>query len=288
MPLPCPPDSAQTIPEELRKLYHVFGDEICQVSHRWMVLGTLVVPDEHIAHVRSKIIAMKRKMGLQGEIKWEYTNRKLVGRYKRLASAACALISKHRVMQFHAMLICMDVVDHEKYNQGIPDLGYSRFFHHLLMKYLRLYPADAKFHVLFDERTSKIPMRPFQNAANRAAKRDYGMDHWPFRRLQYQDSRSDILFQINDLLLGAVGFLRNGKHKVEPTKHSPKTELAVHIRRASPARSFWQDTSEHQRDFTLWALRFDGKRGKEAFRNRTKFKPRTRPQKQKVRKRKPV
>jgi hypothetical protein len=227
-------------------------------------------------------------MGLQGEIKWEYTNRKVIERYKRLADAALALITKHKVIQFHAMLICMDVFDHEKYNYGIPDLGYSRFFHHLLMKYVRLYPHNSKFHVLFDERTNKIPMRPFQDAANFAAKRDYGIDHWPFRRLQYQDSRSDILFQINDLLLGAIGFLRNGKHKMEPTKHSAKMELAIHIRRVSPARSFWQDTSEHQRDFTLRALRFNGKRGKEAFRNRTKFKPRGKPQRQTVLTRKPV
>ena len=107
--------------------------------------------------------------------------------------------------------------------------------------------------------------------------RDYGLDHWPFRQLQYQDSRSDILLQINDLLLGAVGFLRNGMHKVEPTKHSPKTELALHIQRASPVRSFWQDTSDRQGDFTLWALRFDGKKGKEAFRNRAKFKTKNNP-----------
>ncbi|MEE7504166.1 DUF3800 domain-containing protein [Methylobacterium mesophilicum] len=266
------PDASenQTGSEIELKLYHVFRDETCQERHRWMALGTLVVPDEHLNDVRSKFTAMKSAMGLQGEIKWEYTNKKLLSRYKRLANAAFSLISKHKVMQFHAMLICMDVVDHEKYNDGIPDLSYSRFFHHLMLKYIKLYGKNTKYYVLFDERNSKVPMRPFQNSANFAAHRNYNIDHWPFRRLQYQNSKADILFQINDLILGAIGFLRNRKHVLESTKSSPKAELALHIRRSSPARSFWQDTSEHKLDFTLWALRFGGRKGKDAFRNRKK------------------
>lgn len=166
----------------------------------------------------------------------------------------------------------MDVVDHQKYNEGIPDLGYSRFFHHLLMKYLRTYPRLNKYFVHFDKRTSPIPMNPFRDSANRAARRDYGIDHWPIRRMRHIDSKDDIIFQINDLLLGAVGFRRNGKHKVAPTKGSPKDELARHIMRSSPVRSFWADTAAHNRDFSLWALRFGGKKGKDAFRNRVKQK----------------
>src|SRR3954466_4047681 len=121
----------QTIPEEELRLLHVFGDETCQTRHRWMVLGTLVVPDEHVRHVRAKFAAMKRGMGIQGEIKWERTDRKLLTRYKRLATAAMALITTHRVMQFHTVIICMDVVDDDRHNDGIPEMGYSKFFHHL-------------------------------------------------------------------------------------------------------------------------------------------------------------
>lgn len=237
-----------------------------------MVLGTLVVADDHVINVRRKFLAMKKGMGLLGEIKWERTNANVLERYKRLADAAFALILKHKVMQFHCVLICMDVVDHEKYNSGIPDLGYSKFFHHLLMKYIRTYPRCNKYYVHFDHRTSPIPMEHFRDAANRAAQRDYGIDHWPIRRMQFVDSKADIIFQINDLLLGAVGFRRNGKHKLPSTKGSPKDELARHIMRASPVRSFWADTAAHNRDFSLWALRFSGKEGKDAFRNRVKQK----------------
>ncbi|WP_411901386.1 DUF3800 domain-containing protein [Methylorubrum thiocyanatum] len=263
----------QTIPEEELRLLHVFGDETCQTRHRWMVLGTLVVPDEHVRHVRAKFAAMKRAMGIQGEIKWERTDRKIVARYKRLATAAMALITKHRVMQFHTVIICMDVVDDDKHNDGVPETGYSKFFHHLLLKFSRIYPRNSKYWVLFDKRNSKIPLQPFQQAANFAIRRDHGIDHWPVRRLRYEDSTSDILFQINDLLLGAVGFRLNGKHKAEATAGSPKAVLALHIMQASPARSFWQDTRLGQTDFTLWKLRFEGRKEREAFRNRHKGKP---------------
>jgi hypothetical protein len=253
-----------------------------------MALGVLVVPDEHVNNVRRKFLAMKKLMGVVGEIKWEYVNNKTLARYATLANIALALIMDHKVMQFHSMLICMDVVDHDKHNEGIPDIAYSRFFHHLLLKHLKIYPRERKYRILFDKRESKIPLRPFQNAANFAARNDHGIDHWPFRSLQYADSKSDILLQINDLLLGSVGFLRNAKHKHPKTKDSAKAQLALHIRRRSPVRSFYQDTAAHQTDFTIWALRFDGKKGKEAWRNRKKFKPKGQQKKQKKRKTPPV
>lgn len=262
----------QTIPEEALRLHHIFGDETCQDSHRWMVLGTLIVSEAHVAHVRRKFLAMKKAMGLAEEVKWHRTNAKLLPRYKRLVDAAFALILKHKVMQFHSMLICMDVVDHEKYNDGIPEIGYSRFFHHLLLKYIRTYPPTCKYHVHFDKRTSKVPLEPFRDAANIAARRDHNIDHWPIRRLRYVDSKDDILFEINDLLVGAIGFRRNGKHKVAPTKGGAKDELARYIMRASPVHSFWADTAAHNLDFSLWALRFGGQRGADAFRNRSKSK----------------
>jgi hypothetical protein len=130
----------QTIPEEQTKLHHIFADETCQTGHMWMVIGSLIVADEHLNHVRAKFLAMKKHMGIQGEIKWEYTNTKLLPRYKRLANAAFGLIEKG-IMQFHSLTICMDVVDDDKYNDGSPDLGFAKFIHHLLLKYGRIIRA---------------------------------------------------------------------------------------------------------------------------------------------------
>jgi hypothetical protein len=274
----------QTIPEERTKLYHILADETCQTKHRWMAIGATVVSDEHADHVRAKFRAWKKHMGLQGEIKWNSTKENNVDRYKTMVKIYMALVAKG-IIRFHAILICMDVVDYGELGDEVPELSYNRFFHHLLMKLCRICPRENRYRIKFDERDSKIPMRPFQDAANFAAKRDYGLDHWPVRSLQYENSKNDILLQVNDLVLGAVGFLRNGKHKVAPTMDSPKHELAIYIRQASPAHSFWQNTAADKKDFTLWALRFDGKKGKEAFRNRDKFKPRAERAKRKAAKR---
>jgi hypothetical protein len=262
---------AQTIPEDLTKLHHIVADETCQTKHRWMALGITIVPDEHADYVRAKFRTWKRKMGLKGEIKWTRTDDSNIERYKTLVKIYMYLVSIG-VIQFHAILICMDVADYSEVDE-VPELSYSRFFHHLLMKLCRTLPRENKYRILFDRRTSKIPLAPFQTAANFAARNKYDLDHWPFRSLRYQESKTDILLQVNDLILGAIGFLRNGKHKTE-RKGSLKTELALYIRRASPVHSFWQDTAEGKTDFTLWALRFGGKKGKDAFRNRNKFKRR--------------
>lgn len=263
----------QAIPEELIAAYQVVADETCQTQHRWMALGITIVSDEHANHVRAKFRAWKHLMRLQGEIKWSATDQSNLERYKTLANIYMALIAKS-IITFHALLICMDVVDYSALGDDVPELSYNRFFHHLLMTVCRLHGRKRRYYITFDRRTSRVPLEPFRLAACRAAKRDFGMDHWPFRRLVYEDSKDDILLQVNDLILGAIGYRRNAKHKDDKNKSSAKAELALHILRVSPCRSFWQDTAEGKTAFTLRTLKFGGKKGKEALRDRDKFKRR--------------
>ncbi len=124
---------SQTIPEELTRLHHIYADETCQTKHRWMVIGTTAVSDEHVAHVRAKLLAWKHHMRLQGEIKWSATEASNIERYKTLVRIYFALM-KRGIIQFHAILICMDVVDYSKFGDDVPDASYSRFFHYLLLR----------------------------------------------------------------------------------------------------------------------------------------------------------
>jgi hypothetical protein len=261
---------AQTIPEELTKPYHIYADETCQTKHRWMALGVTIVAEEHADHVRAKLRACKHAMRLQGEIKWTRTDDSNIERYKRFANIYMYLVERG-IIEFHCMLICMDVVDYRALGDDVPEFAYNRFFHHLLMKLCRIRLRESKYFIKFDRRTSLVPLRPFCTAACFAAKRDYGLDHWPFRQFVYQESKLDMILQVNDLILGAIGFIRNGKEKVMPTMDTPKAELARYINKISPLHSFWRDSGKDNKTFTLWAIRFGGKQGKEAFRNREKF-----------------
>lgn len=245
----------QKIPEEETKLYHIFADETCQTKHAWMALGTTAVSDENLERVRVELLNLKEKMGLQGEIKWEYTNKKNLERYKTMATAYFKFLHEG-ILQFHAMIIPMADFDYQAFGDEVPEAAYNRLFHHLLVW---MYCADRshrarKYYVFFDERTSKVPWRPFQIAVCRSAARRFGMDHWPFRKMAYEDSRAEIMLQVNDLILGAIGFWRNKKHTVEPTKGSPKGALARHIKNATGLNSLFDNP--RSTSFSMWKMKF--------------------------------
>lgn len=244
----------QKIPEEETKLYHVFGDETCQTNHAWMALGTTAVSNEHLDQVRAEFLFRKKRMGLQGEIKWEYTCDKNVERYKKMVTAYFDLLRKD-ILQFHSMVIPAENFDFRAYGNDVPEAAHNRLFHHLLIwKYCSRLLRDRKYFVRFDKRTSKVPWEPYRLHANRAAARRYGMHHWPFRVLAYADSKEEIMLQVNDLVLGAIGFWRNKKHITIPTSTSPKCDLARHVKNETGLNSLFDNPRSHR--FTMWKVTF--------------------------------
>ena len=139
----------QRIPEEETKLYHIFGDETCQEvagrqKHDWMALGTTGVSDEHLGHVRAMFLAWKKKKGLQGEIKWEFTDRKNVDRYKFMVTLYFNLLRRD-ILQFHAMTIPKADFDYRALGNDVAEAAYNRCFHHLLLgKYCGRPPLTAR------------------------------------------------------------------------------------------------------------------------------------------------
>jgi hypothetical protein len=61
---------------------------------------------------------------------------------------------------------------------------------------------------------------------------------------------------------------------VEPTRGSPKAELAKHIRHASPAYSLRKGTGIDNKRFTIWIMEFEDLPGKKSRRDRNKYKHR--------------
>jgi hypothetical protein len=92
--------------------------------------------------------------------------------------------------------------------------------------------------------------------------------------MKYAESDEEILLQINDILLGAIGFEMNRKHKLEPTRGTPKAELAKHVRHKSPAYSLRKGTGIDNKRFTIWIMEFEDLPGKKSRRNRNKYKRR--------------
>jgi hypothetical protein len=193
-------------------------------------------------------------MGLRGEIKWERTDKANVDRYKTMVTVYFNLLGRG-ILEFHAMTIPMAGFE-ERLGDDVPVIAYNRCFHHLLLwKYCDRQIAARKYFVLFDKRTSNVPWEPFRLAICRAGDRRSGTDHWPFRRMGYEESHLDIMLQVNDLILGALGFWKNKKHTRVPTSTGAKAALARHIK---DLIGFGPNSlvkpPYHSKRFTVWPL----------------------------------
>ena len=69
------------------------------------------------------------------------------------------------------------------------------------------------------------------------AARDEGMDHWPFRRVHFGDSKSDPLFEINDLHIVPQAYIA-GRLCVRLLFFASETALVEATLQGSPHEGF--------------------------------------------------
>jgi hypothetical protein len=80
----------------------------------------------------------------------------------------------------------------------------------------------------------------------------------PFRRIEPRDSKKCELIQINDILLGAIGFQKNGFDLIAGS-NAAKKELAAYIAEKAGLNDLKGGTPISQKRFTLWSFRLRDK-----------------------------
>lgn len=88
-------------------------------------------------------------------------------------------------------------------------------------------------------------------ASARTASRDHGLHHAPVAQLVSKDSKTDDILQMNDLILGAVCAVRNGRHLLAEGRAS-KRAIAELVLAKSGLSSFDRDSPKTVHRFTVW------------------------------------
>jgi len=239
------------IPEEELRRHQIFADESCVTGHRYMVLGGIIVEYEQSDECHSHIRRLKEQMGLRHELKWEYVATKNVARYQKIVDLYFDLTAAD-MLHFHALVIDTSLLDHWRFNQGDGEIGFSKFVFQLLLKFSRVYGRSIKFDAYLDSRVTRHPLGPVRDMLNFQASKKYGMDHFPYRRLHFLDSKQSAMIQLTDILVGAIGYCTNGKDN--PSISIPKSALAKHICMRAGLRSLALQTPATGR-FTIWHMR---------------------------------
>lgn len=230
-------------------MIHIYADESCKDTHKYLVLGGICVELDNLIPTLALLKQVRDKHKTYGEVKWQKVSKAKLFFYKEFVDVFFNL-AKVDNLHFHSL-----VVDTSTFKQTNHELGFNKLIFQLLLhKFGRKY-GSSRLYAHLDDRTTRYSpddMRPMLNACLR---RDWKYTNNPFKRLTFIDSKDSDIMQLNDLLIGAIGFRKNKHHLIE--RASPnKIELCRYIvEKVSQVQNF-KPTDKGATKFTLWNFEY--------------------------------
>lgn len=230
------------------KIAEVYIDE-SSIQHRYLVLGAIVIPKERADEFTNKLWESRQPELPRNEMKWIKVSRTKLPAYLRFVDVFFSQPSG--AIDFHSIVIDTSRQKHDVYNQGSREIGFNKEVYQLAMKCGRLY--RTLFHVYADRRETNQRPEDLRVMLNRGLRQKGDKRDWPYRRLQFRDSKDTLFIQLADILSGALAYHLNG-HRHEFGASPAKTALSDHIVRRASIRDIFRDTSIRGK-FTVWHRR---------------------------------
>jgi hypothetical protein len=235
-------------------IYHVYCDESRQVRDRFMVLGGIIIPSGNVAGFDKSMQKFRAEQNMHAELKWTKVSKQKIDQYRRFIDYFFAQNNADK-LHFHALMIDNHKVNHAKFNQGDKELGFYKFYYQLLLNcFGRRYCAGAaqhKIHVYLDYRNSRYSLEELKTILNAGIRKRWGVTTSPFRAIEPRDSKKSEIIQLNDIVLGAIGFQKNGYELIEGSNPA-KQNLMTYIAEQAGLKNLKDGTPISQRRFTLW------------------------------------
>lgn len=232
-------------------MYQVYVDESCQNAHDFLVLGCLVVHVGKVDVLKDALNAVRAEYQTFGEVKWQKVSRSKLDFYRAFVDVYFDLAAQD-ILHFHTLVMQCNTIDDAQFNNGDSDIGFNKLIYQLLLHRCGKRYAGP-LYVFLDARPSPTPpdtIRPILNAAMSKA----GNTSNPFKRLTFIESHASLAIQLVDVLIGAIGYRKNGKHNANGAAPH-KVELANHIAR----RCYQLEAKPHYAKavrFTYWAFQY--------------------------------
>ena len=238
-------------------LYRVYTDESRQSKDRYMVLGGLLMPASHVEVFETTMQKFRKETKMFAELKWSKVTNQKYENYKRFVEYFFALLNTDK-LHFHCLIVDNHQINHTKFNQGDKELGFYKFYYQLLLhrfgcKYCRT-GQDDRFIVHMDRRNTTYKLDDLKDVLNNGIRKKRGIDTRPFRSIEPLDSKQCGIIQINDIILGAIGFQKNGYELLAGTRQAKK-DLAVFIAQQAGLKDLKETTVRNNHRFTIWNFR---------------------------------
>lgn len=233
-------------------LVRVYGDESRQTQHRYMLQGTLWIPDAYHSDFDKDCDLVRQNHNIFGHMKWTKVSAGKYNAYRDFVDVFFRYMRTGKA-SFRAIIVDTHQLDHQKYNQGDEELGFYKFYYQLLLQ-----GTDPKnnYHITLAHRENKVGDRlpALKTALNNGVRKKHLVGFDCVRAVEPKAAKDSNHIQVADLLMGAVGYHIHDLHCKEGAS-GPRCELAAHIARqvGKPNLKFQSLPSESR--FNIWHIR---------------------------------
>jgi hypothetical protein len=212
---------------------------ICDESStgkRHLIIGALILPRTNHVFLIEELKKLKQSLNLrwEGEIKWSKVSVRYLEKYKKLIEWFFHHLKANH-LTFRAHVIDTHKKEYKEYGDGDKEKSFYKVFFHLLMQSIRRLAVDedgSKVLILLDDKHNRYPFRlpVLKKTLNATLKRDLKLQNIVANVEPRKSSGPKVegLIQIVDVLIGAIGYVRN--KFIEVQNSSPaKKEMLLYI-----------------------------------------------------------
>lgn len=192
-----------------QKIYNIYCDEsrqdllACQQSinnnNRYCCIGGLMIPLEARNRVKNEIQELQKKYNTYGELKWGTVSQNKLNFYLHLID----YFFEESELAFRTIVIDAEKIDNAIYNDSDQELGYYKFYYQMLVHWL---DPNVTYRIYTDQKTNrdKQRLKELKTILNRSYHCKL-----PIESIQAIDSCQSLILQMENILMGAVGYKYN-------------------------------------------------------------------------------
>lgn len=235
---------------------HVYSDESRQTNSRFMLFSGIVIDQNGVGNFERTMAKYRKETNMHRELKWQKVSANKLDEYKKFIDYFFDL-NNTDMIHFKCLIIDTRQINHKKFNQGDKETGFQKLYFQLLYWFGKDYSdtKDVRFIVHPDYRHTKYSLNTLKDILNNKCNKKIKEGYKPFRAIEPKDSRNSEIIQINDLLLGAIGYVKNG-HLTLADSSKAKVELCKYILQKTGFQNLTDNSPYREQRFKIWNFKF--------------------------------
>lgn len=170
-------------------------------SDPYMVIGGIACPRELKRDIVHQIHQLKGRYKAQGEFGWKRISPNKKGFYFELIE----LFARDQQLTFRCLVVDRNILDHELYNEGDPELGFYKLYYQMLVHWLH---GGCAYYIYLDWQQNREQHR-FAELQHVLETKLSGKAK--IHCLEPVTSHNLPLIELTDLFIGAVGYAWNDR-----------------------------------------------------------------------------